>query len=408
MADYTRYRTAPEDVAAAQPRRRRSKTAASKKRKFLWLKITARRRPAARHRRARRGRRRHLRALAQPALARAELQKRPNAVNTTIYDRHGELIAELHGAENRVLVPSDEIPDGHEAGHRRRRGRALLPAPRRRLPGRRARHRREPPRRRRRAGRLHHHRAVRQERLRRQRAHLHAQAPRGRARLAARGPVVQGPHPHRVPQHRVLRRRRLRRRGGGAHLLPQARLGAQPAGLRAARGAAQVPHRVRADHRPEARQGAAQHRAAAHGRPGLHHPGARRQDRARELGVYKHPPNHEQQPGRLLHRLRHPRAHQALRLAPGVRGRPQGLHEHRHDVAAGRPSTSSRAPPGRWTSASSLGGPRRHRPAQRLHPHHGRRPRLQEAEVQPGLAGAPPGGLVDEAVRAHHRRASRA
>ena len=35
-----------------------------------------------------------------------ELRKRPNAVNTTIYDRHGEVIAELHGAENRVLVPS--------------------------------------------------------------------------------------------------------------------------------------------------------------------------------------------------------------------------------------------------------------------------------------------------------------
>ena len=33
-------------------------------------------------------------------------------------------------------------------------------------------------------------------------------------------------------------------------------------------------------------------------------------------------------------------------------------------------------------------GPRRHRPQERLHPHHGRRPRLQEAAVQPRLAGA--------------------
>ena len=40
-----------------------------------------------------------------------ELRKRQNAVNTTIYDRHGEMIAELHGAENRVLVDSNEIPD---------------------------------------------------------------------------------------------------------------------------------------------------------------------------------------------------------------------------------------------------------------------------------------------------------
>ena len=33
-----------------------------------------------------------------------ELQKRVNAVNTVIYDRDGHVIAELHGAENRVLV----------------------------------------------------------------------------------------------------------------------------------------------------------------------------------------------------------------------------------------------------------------------------------------------------------------
>ncbi|HEY5472014.1 MAG TPA: transglycosylase domain-containing protein, partial [Candidatus Limnocylindrales bacterium] len=40
-----------------------------------------------------------------------DLRKRPNAVNTTIYDRHGILIAELHGDENRVLVTSKGIPE---------------------------------------------------------------------------------------------------------------------------------------------------------------------------------------------------------------------------------------------------------------------------------------------------------
>ena len=40
-----------------------------------------------------------------------ELQKRVNAVNTVIYDRDGRVIAELHGAENRVLVRSDQIAD---------------------------------------------------------------------------------------------------------------------------------------------------------------------------------------------------------------------------------------------------------------------------------------------------------
>ena len=39
-----------------------------------------------------------------------ELQRRQNAVNTVIYDRDGKLIAELHGAENRVPLASGQIP----------------------------------------------------------------------------------------------------------------------------------------------------------------------------------------------------------------------------------------------------------------------------------------------------------
>ncbi len=40
-----------------------------------------------------------------------DLQKRKNPVNTVIYDRDGKVIAELHGAENRVLVKSGQISD---------------------------------------------------------------------------------------------------------------------------------------------------------------------------------------------------------------------------------------------------------------------------------------------------------
>ena len=40
-----------------------------------------------------------------------ELQRRQNPVNTVIYDRDGEVIAELHGAENRVKVRSEQISD---------------------------------------------------------------------------------------------------------------------------------------------------------------------------------------------------------------------------------------------------------------------------------------------------------
>ena len=275
MADYTRYSVEPEDI----PRRRRErkkKQAKSAQPRLARGQALRRRRPARADRRARRRRRRHLRALARPAVARHPAARTRWRVNTIIYDRTGKiLIAELHGGQNRVLVSSDADPRRHEGGHRGRRGRALLRAPRRRLPRRRARHAREPARRQRRAGRLHHHRAVRQERLHRRRAHLHAQDPRGGARLAARGQVEQGPDPHRVPQHRVLRRRRLRRRGGGAHVLPQARveqLNLKEAALLAA--LPKFPSAYSTDDRQGHGHAAAQQGAAAHGRPGLHHAGS--------------------------------------------------------------------------------------------------------------------------------------
>ena len=40
-----------------------------------------------------------------------DLERKPNALNTTIYDRHGNKIAELHGDQNRVQVGSGKIPD---------------------------------------------------------------------------------------------------------------------------------------------------------------------------------------------------------------------------------------------------------------------------------------------------------
>jgi penicillin-binding protein 1A len=109
MADYTRYNARPDDLPR-RGRERRQKTTARKKRKLVWLKITGvvvlllmivMLGMAAGA----------IFALSRNLPSLEELRKRPNAVNTTIYDVHGQLIAELHGAENRVLVPSNEIPD---------------------------------------------------------------------------------------------------------------------------------------------------------------------------------------------------------------------------------------------------------------------------------------------------------
>jgi penicillin-binding protein 1A len=109
MADYTRYTSRPDDVAR-RSRERRQRATAKKKRRFLWLKITAivvlllcivglGMAAGA------------IFAISRNLPSLEELRRRPNAVNTTVYDSHGEVIAELRGAENRVLVISTDIPD---------------------------------------------------------------------------------------------------------------------------------------------------------------------------------------------------------------------------------------------------------------------------------------------------------
>jgi penicillin-binding protein 1A len=109
MAEYTRYSIEPEDL----PRRRRErKKKRAKSRSRVWLAVKlfvvvvllaliAGLAVAAGA----------IYALSRDLPSLSELEKNPTAVNTIIYDRHGKLIAELHGAENRELVKSGKIPD---------------------------------------------------------------------------------------------------------------------------------------------------------------------------------------------------------------------------------------------------------------------------------------------------------
>ncbi len=110
MAEYTRYSVEPEDI----PRRRRErKKKATRSRSRAWLivklfvvalllSLIAGLAVAAGA----------IYALSRDLPSLDNLQRNPLAVNTTIYDRTGKvLIAELHGSQNRVLVPSDKIPD---------------------------------------------------------------------------------------------------------------------------------------------------------------------------------------------------------------------------------------------------------------------------------------------------------
>ena len=70
-----------------------------------------------------------------------------------------------------------------------------------------------------RGGWLHHHAAAREAAVRGRRRDPAAEDRRGGARLAARGPAHQGPDPHEVPQHGVLRTGGVRHPGGRALVL---------------------------------------------------------------------------------------------------------------------------------------------------------------------------------------------
>jgi penicillin-binding protein 1A len=110
MADYNRYSVEPEDI----PRRRRErKKKQTKSRSRVWLivklfvvalllSLIAGLAVAAGA----------IYALSRDLPSLDDLQRNKLAVNTTIYDRTGKvLLAELHGGENRVLVPSSKIPE---------------------------------------------------------------------------------------------------------------------------------------------------------------------------------------------------------------------------------------------------------------------------------------------------------
>ncbi len=107
MADQERHRDTPEELRRQHRQRERRRP---KPRKRVWLRviflvfallvIAAIGMGAG-----------GIFALSRNLPSLENLERRPNAVNTTIYDRNGVKFAELHGAENRVIVASTKIPD---------------------------------------------------------------------------------------------------------------------------------------------------------------------------------------------------------------------------------------------------------------------------------------------------------
>src|SRR5439155_11368852 len=222
-----------------------------------------------------------------------------------------------------------------EAGNRRDRGQALLRPPRRRPA-------RDPPRalgrRARRpsgAGWLDDHAAVRQEHVHEQPALDRPQAAGGRACLAARAAVVEGPYPDRLPEHDLLRQRRLRGRAGGADLLPPRRRPGQADSRRscAAGGDSRGSSRVRPGDEPGCGQEAARPGPAGDARPGRHQ-AVRLRLRAEYQAAA---PPADPAPGRpgprpVLRELRQAAARRPVRLRPRLRRRAQGLYDDRPEA----------------------------------------------------------------------------
>ena len=311
-------------------------------------------------------------------------------MNTVIYDRHGDVIAELHGAENRVLVKSDQIPEVMKQ--------ATVAVEDQRF--------------------YEHHGVDIIGIARAAVADLKAGAVvQGGSTITAqyvKNAYVGGEQSMTRKLREAVLAYQLENRWDKDHILTAylntVYFGSGAYGVEAAsrtyfhksaqdmtlKEAAllaaliRLPSQYAPTTDPKQAKIAAQPGAQPHGAGGLHHAGAGGDGAEDEPGRLQAPARREQRQGGLLRRLRDPAAHQAVRLEAGVRGRPAGLHEHRHDVARSRFELHRQHHRRRELGLQSRRRSRGDRPEDGLYPHHGGRHRLQQAQVQPRLAVAPP------------------
>ena len=210
--------------------------------------------------------------------------------------------------------------------------------------------------------------------------------------------MVEGPHPHRLPQYDLLRQRRLRDPTGGADVLRQGRLRADARRGGAARGDPGGPVAVRPRREPAPREGAPRPRARADARA-ARHLAARLpagDQRAAAEAAGRAPPRHAG-PGAVLRQLREAAADRPLRRRPRVRRRPEGEDDD-------RPAPAEARARGDRQDADQPGRPDRRargdRPAHRSRADDDRRQELSPEPVQPRGAGRAAAGLLVQAVRA--------
>ena len=174
-----------------------------------------------------------------------DVPRRALAQTSFVYAADDSVITELHAVEDRVVLPTSQIPDWiRDAAvaiedrrfyqHHGIDGRAIIRASYVNL--------RDGSDR---GGRLDDHPAAREEPLHGRRTDARSQAQRGLPGVAARRPALQGGDPHPLPEHGVLRTGRLRRAGGRPDVLRRGRPRPHPGPVRPARGSHHQPRALR-------------------------------------------------------------------------------------------------------------------------------------------------------------------
>ena len=148
--------------------------------------------------------------------------------------------------------------------------------------------------------------------------------------MAAGTAVAEGPHPHGVPQHDLLRKRRVRHRAGVARLLPAPCLEPHARRIGPARRHTSRSDALRPGRQPAPGEGPAARGPARDARAGRHHASrvlARRPRAAARSGG--HPAPGDPGAGTVLHQLREAAARRHVRHRAGLRRRHARPHVHR-------------------------------------------------------------------------------
>ncbi len=217
---------------------------------------------------------------------------------------------------------------------------------------------------------------------------------------------IEGPHPHRVPQHDLLRPRRLRDPAGGPHVLRGQRDRPRPPAGGAPRRDPARPDALRPAAAPGRgpRRGAGSSSASCSSRERSRRAEWQAAERTALPRSGEHPAAGPGRPGAVLRQLREGPARGHVRRRPRLRRRARGDDDDRPRPAGHRRAGDQE---GAARPRGACGRARRDRPAHRRRQGDVRRYELPQEPVQPRDPGRAPARLVVQADRARDGAAAR-